>query len=263
MPTTATHAPGSFCWFELHTLDDKAARNFYASLFGWNERLVPLGNDDVYRIQQLQGQDCAAIMKMMPEMQKQGIPSNWMPYVATPNVDASVEKAKGLGGGVVAPAMDVMDQGRMAVIRDPQGAVISLWQAGATPGVGITREPGAFVWAELMTRDVAGAKTFYSGEFAWATREMPGAQGMPYTIIENQGSGIGGIFAIRPDMGPMPPNWMIYFMVKDCDATLEKVKSLGGRVLMPAQTVPQAGRFAPVMDPTGAAFAVLQPEAGM
>ncbi len=71
------------------------------------------------------------------------------------------------------------------------------------------------------------------------------------------------MFKIRPDMGPMPPNWMLYFRVADCDAAVKKTQELGGRVLMPAQTVAGAGRFAPLMDPTGAAFAVLQPEPGM
>ena len=262
MSTTTTHAPGTFCWFELHTTDDAAAHTFYGNLLGWGERQIPMGNDMVYRIEQLQGKDVAAITKMMPDMMKLGIPSNWMPYVATDDVDASAAKAKSLGGSITAEPFDVMDAGRMAVIRDPQGAMISLWKGKNTPGVGIVGEVGAQVWSELLTNDTAGAGKFYSGLFGWRLEDMPNNL-QKYTLLKQGDQSVGGMFAIRPDMGPMPPNWMLYFRVADCDAALKKAEALGGRVLMPAQTVAGAGRFAPLMDPTGAAFAVLQPEPGM
>lgn len=259
MPTITTHAPGTFCWFELHTTDDKAAQRFYGSLFGWSDRPLPIGSDMVYRIQQLSGQDVAAVTKLMPDQLKQGIPPHWMQYVATDNVDATTEKAKSLGASVLAPPMDVMDAGRMAVIRDPQGAVISIWKGKNTPGVGIKGDVGAQVWCELLTRDTAGAQKFYTGLFGWTSKDMS-QPGMTYTVFENKGTGIAGMMAIRPDMGPMPPTWMLYFRSANCDATVKKTQELGGKVLVPARDIPTVGRFAVLQDPTGAAFSILQPQ---
>lgn len=262
MPTVTTHAPGTFCWFELHTTDDAKAQKFYSSLLGWGERQVPVGNDMVYRIEQLQEKDVAAITRMMPEMMQRGAPSNWMTYVSVENLDASAAKAKSLGATIAMEPMDVMDQGRMAVLADPQGAMISLWQGKATPGVGILGEVGANVWNELLTNDTAGAAKFYGGLFGWKAEAMPKSD-KGYEIFKLGETSAGGMMKIRTDMGPMPPNWMVYFRVADADAAAKKASELGGRVLMPPQSIPMVGRFAVLMDPTGAAFSILTPEPGM
>ena len=68
------------------------------------------------------------------------------------------------------------------------------------------------------------------------------------------------MYQITPEMGPMPPNWMIYFAVDDCDAMAQKTTDLGGRVLKPAEDIPTIGRFAILQDPQSAAFAIIKPE---
>lgn len=262
MPTVTTHAPGTFCWFELHSTDDARASKFYSALLGWGERQVPIGNDMVYRIETLQGQDVAAMVKMMPEMMQRGAPSNWMSYVSVENVDASTARAKSLGAMIAMEPTDVMDQGRMSVIADPQGAMVSLWQGKATPGVGILGEVGANVWNELLTNDTAGAAAFYGGLFGWKAEPMPNSD-KGYEIFKKGDLSAGGMMKIRQEMGPMPPSWMVYFRVADADAAARKTNELGGRVLMEPQSIPTVGRFAVLMDPTGAAFSILAPEPGM
>ena len=70
----------------------------------------------------------------------------------------------------------------------------------------------------------------------------------------------GGMLKIQPEWGETPSNWVIYFAVEDCDASLAKIAELGGREVSPAQDIPGMGRFAMVQDPQGAVFAVFAAE---
>src|ERR1700691_3628130 len=106
MPNIDKHQPGSFCWIELATTDQPAAKKFYSGLFGWQVNDMPMGPTDVYTIFRLEGRDAAAVTR--------------------------TTKA---GGKVFAPAFDVMDAGRMAVIADPTGATFCVWQAGKNNGI--------------------------------------------------------------------------------------------------------------------------------
>jgi predicted enzyme related to lactoylglutathione lyase len=83
---------------------------------------------------------------------------------------------------------------------------------------------------------------------------------MEYTVFKNNGEGIGGMYEITPLMGPMPPNWMVYFAVADCDGIAQKTTELGGKVFRPAEDIPNIGRFAILSDPTSAVFAIIKPE---
>ena len=118
----------------------------------------------------------------------------------------------------------------------------------------IRDEANALCWNELYTRDAARARTFYTGLFGWRTKEDPGG----YTEWQRGETSVGGMLAIQPEWGPMPPHWLPYFAVDDCDATVAKVGQLGGSTMMPPRDIPKVGRFAIVRDPQGAAFAVIK-----
>ena len=82
---------------------------------------------------------------------------------------------------------------------------------------------------------------------------------MEYTVFKNNGEGIGGMYEITPMMGPMPPSWMVYFAVADCDGTAQKTTELGGSVIRPAEDIPNIGRYAILRDPASAVFAIIKP----
>src|SRR5271157_1055422 len=111
------HPVGSFCWIELATTDQNAAKSFYSSLFGWDPQDSPMGPDEFYTMFKLEGRDAAAGYTLRPDQRAQGVPPHWMPYVAVANADQAVNKVKQLDGTVLAPAFDVMDFGRMAVLQ--------------------------------------------------------------------------------------------------------------------------------------------------
>jgi predicted enzyme related to lactoylglutathione lyase len=248
--------PGNFCWFELATSDQTAGKKFYGGLFGWTANDVPMGPDAFYTMFQLRGRDVGAAYTLMPDQLKQGVPPHWGTYVAVANVDDAIAKAKTLGATVLAGPMDVAEHGRMAVLSDPTGAVISLWQAKQHRGVGLWGEEGAFCWSELLTRDTAAATKFYTALFGWKTKVTEGT-GFPYTHWQNDGCDIGGMMAIMEEWGPMPPCWVNYVQVQNCDNTAAKATSLGGKVCMPPTDIPNTGRFAMLQGPQGAMLSVI------
>src|SRR5262249_54952304 len=209
MPEVSGHAPGSFCWFELGTSDQQAAKKFYSALFGWEAHDTDAGPGMTYTLLKIGGRDVAALYQLTEEYHK-GVPPHWMNYVAVSDADQAAEKVKSLGGQVAMGPFDVMDLGRMVLFQDPQGAHLAMWQAKSHPGAVIVGEMNTHCWSELATTDTDKAKEFYTKLFGWTakTSESPGMQ---YTEWGNNGTEIGGMYKITEEMQGMPPNWIPYF----------------------------------------------------
>jgi hypothetical protein len=176
-----------------------------------------------------------------------------MCYVTVENADASAAKARELGGKLLAEPFDVATYGRMAIIQDPENAVLAVWQPRDLAGIGRINEPGALCWCELATREPDRAARFYTQLFGWGLKSSPG-----YTELTRGGTPIGGLFTMTQEMSGIPPYWTIYFQVTDCDASLQKAKSSGGRPLFGPKDVEGVGRFAAIQDPQGASFSIIQ-----
>src|SRR5947209_5885759 len=243
MPIITKWDPGSFCWFELATSDGETAKGFYAGLFGWTANEMPMGEGQPpYVMLQKDGKDAAALYE-----NKQA-PPNWLSYISVASVDDAVAKATSLGGKLVSGPMDVFDVGRMAVIGDPEGAVFAVWQAGKHHGAEIAGEANTVCWDELQTRQRDRAKEFYGALFGWTLKESP-----EYIEIHIGEQPIGGMMTMPKEVPPqVPPHWMPYFAVDDCDATVAKATSSGGGTIVPCMDIPNVGRFAVLRDPQGA-----------
>lgn len=248
MPIVVKHPAGSFCWVELSTSDVAATRAFYTGMFGWSVREVPLQDGYVYSIFQKNERDVAAMYQAMPDSP----PPNWMSYVNVESVDEAVVRAKELGGNVLAEPMDVFDFGRMAVLTDSQGAAFSVWQAKQHIGVGVRDEVNTLCWNELHARDVDAAKRFYPPLFGWRMKESD-----EYTEWHLGENAVGGMMTSNAPP-EVPSFWIPYFAVDDCDAAVAKAQSLGGTVHVPCMDIEHVGRFSVLMDPAGAAFAVIK-----
>jgi uncharacterized protein len=253
------YRPGMFCWIELGTSDNLAAKNFYSQLFGWDYEDNPMGPDMVYSMIKLDGKDVGGLYKMAPDMAGQGVPPHWLSYILVTSADETVEKIKAAGATVINGPFDVGPVGRMAVVKDPTDAVFAIWEPKEHQGSGIYNVPGSFCWNELGTNDTARAAEFYSNVFGWNGEKLPESP-LDYTVFKNAERGNGGMYKITPEMGRVPPHWLVYFAVDDCDAKVQKVTELGGGVVKPSADIPGVGRFAIVHDPQGAAFAIIKLE---
>lgn len=258
---------GMFTWVDLGVPDVDAAKTFYGGLFGWDadDQFDPDGNY-IYTMFTLGGKSAAGMGALSPEAIEAGSHPAWTSYVNVDNVDAIVETVEANGGQTVVPAMDVFTSGRMAVLRDAEGAFFSIWQAGDNVGGEVFTEPGSLAWNELSTRDAAAAKAFYGAVFPWSF-EAFGGDFEYWTIgIEGKVDGDadmdddynGGIMPMRPEVEAMgvPAHWLVYFRVADADAAAAKATELGGQVMGEIVDTP-AGRIAMVRDPQGASFAII------
>ena len=248
MPEFTDYAPGTPSWVDLGSPDVDASVRFYGELLGWDAMEAgPPEETGGYRMFLKGGKPVAGVGPPMQE----GQPPAWTTYVATADADAAAGAAREAGGQVFAPAFDVLDAGRMAILADPTGAVFGVWQAGRHRGAQLANEPGSFCWNELATRDMGAAKRFYAAVFGWdgVTGEYAGA---PYTEFKLDGRTVAG----GRETTDAPPRWGVAFAVENCDAATERATSLGGQVLFAPTTIP-AGRFAVLADPQGAMFTVL------
>jgi predicted enzyme related to lactoylglutathione lyase len=257
MQEVPTFKPGAFCWVELGTTDAEGAKTFYKKLFGWDYHEGSGGPGMVYNMIKLKGKDVGGLYEMPSDMLTQGVPPHWLSYVSVTDADEATAQAKAAGGTALNGPFDVMNAGRMSVLQDSTGAVFAVWQAKEHPGSGVYRDIGAFCWNELGTNDPQKAADFYATLFGWG-KELFG-DSMEYTVFKNGDEGVAGMYKITPEMGPIPPHWLVYFAVTDCDATVQKVTEIGGTVMRPAEDIPGIGRFAILRDPASAVFAILKP----
>jgi hypothetical protein len=248
MGERTSHPPGTFSWSDLQTDDLDGAKRFYGDLLGWSYADIPIGDDAVYSMAQVDGHNVAGL----GERQDESIPPHWNCYVTVEDVDASAARAAELGASLLAEPFDVFDAGRMAAFADPQGAVLSLWQPKNSIGAGLVNVPGALTWNDLMSPDIPASSDFYGGLFGWEIAEIEGAGGQ-YWSITNNGRTNGGIMPAPPGGHPV---WNLYFAVEDADAAVAKATSLGASTIMGATDVPNGTRFAVLSDPSGAVFSI-------
>lgn len=241
-------------WVDLSSSDPAASRAFYSKLFGWHAEASPDPQYGGYAVAQIEGKDVAGIgPKMSPEA-----PTAWMVYVGTDDAERLAGNVQAAGGTVIAPPMQVGDQGRMAVFQDPAGAFISAWQPMAMGGFE-TNAPNTFAWAELNARGIEKAVPFYAAVFGWQSRTSEMGEGQPpYIEFLLGGDSVAGGMEMNPMVpAEVPSYWMAYFGVADVDSSYRNAIEAGGREMLKPRDFP-GGRFAILSDPQGAAFGLLK-----
>ena len=248
MPEASKYDHGVPSWIDIGTPDLAAGLRFYQDLFGWDAQ--DMGEEaGHYTIVSKNGRQVAALSTA----QDPG-PPRWTTYINVDDIDDIAKRVESAGGTVVVPPMDVMSAGRMAIFADTTGAVIAAWQPGEHKGAQLINEPGAFTWSELSTLDLAKSKAFYSEVFGWG---WGGSD--EYAEPQVDGRTIGGVMPRRPDMPPeVPDSWLVYFGSDDVDAQAKKASDKGATVVVQPTDIPNTGRFAVLIDPQGAAFALFK-----
>jgi len=253
MAETTAIAVGTLSWVDLASADIESSKAFYGGLFGWTAHVTPEPEAGGYTMFKKDGKEVAGVGPKMGD----DAPEQWTSYVSIDDAKATASKAAKAGGRILMEPMEVMAAGTMAVLMDPTGAVIALWQPGEHKGAELFNSPGSLSWNELATRDVPAAEKFYSEVFGWRP-ETSGDGAGAYTTFKLGDRHIGGLIDMDDKGVPheIPPHWLPYFTVEDCAGTAAKAEELGGKVMKEPTKIP-AGTFAVITDPRGAAFAVI------
>lgn len=238
-------------------MDVAAAAKFYSAVLGW-QVIENATAEPPYAIFQIEGRDVGAAYSVSGDERHE--PPHWNSYVSVASADEIASRAESLGGTIIDAPFDVVDAGRMAVLQDPTGAPVCVWEARQHIGAEVLNEEGALCWTELSTTDPPAAEQFYTELFGWTAKHGPLLD--EYVEFLNDDEPIGGMIQIEPEWGQLAPNWMPYFAVRDVDEALELVIDNGGSTIVPAFDIPNVGRMAIAHDPQGALFGLFSvPEA--
>jgi len=238
------------------TTDPDAAVKFYAAIAGWGTQAwnAP-GGGMPYTMWKVGETPIGGLMRLPEDAARNGAPSHWLAYVATPDVDATAKQTLELGGKILHGPEDIPTVGRLVVLADPQGAVFAAFTSLNPPMPDLpAAQIGQFSWHELVTKDSVKAFDFYATLFGWErTTSMDMGEMGVYQLYGLNGKDLGGMFNVPPGV---PSRWLFYILVDSADSAAKRVTELGGKVLNGPMDIPGGGRIAQCLDPQGAAFAV-------
>jgi uncharacterized protein len=257
------YEPGVPCWVDTGQADPRAAAGFYADLFGW-ELIGPgpmLGGGD-YFVARLEGRDVAGVSSL-PHDGALTV-SSWNTYVSVRSADESAEKARSFGGAVLAGPFDAPPAGRMAVVSDPAGASLCVWEPDGRHGAQRINEPGAWAMSMLSTGALEESEAFYRALFGWeADRTQLGDD---QVVLWRLPGYVGGepqqpvprdVVGVVAPNGDGPARWGVDFWVCDADAVAADAAERGGAVIAAPREL-SGFRNAILADPEGAVFSVSQ-----
>lgn len=254
-----TDAPSQFIWYELLTTDCDAAAAFYGAVVGWTVHDSGMPDRD-YRILMAGDGPIGGMLALPAEAAAGGMAAGWFGYLSVADLDGRLAAVTAAGGSVCMPAFEIPGIGRIAMIRDPQGAAIYLMApSGTSPGTPFAPgNPGHAGWNEMHARDGQAAFDFYSAQFGWGlSSEMDMGPMGKYLLFNAGGEMIGGMMT-SPKM-PRPA-WLTYFMVEDITAAQARVAVAGGAIANGPEEVPGGAWVVQGIDPQGVMFALVGPK---
>jgi predicted enzyme related to lactoylglutathione lyase len=234
MPLRDDAPIGAPCWVDLFTSDPERTQAFYNELFGWTCETAGPEYGGYFNF----SKDGVQVAGGMRNDGDAGTPDHWSVYLASANAETTVEAAASRGSAVIVPAMPVMELGTMAVVTDPGGDAIGIWQPGLHKGFGIYGETGTPSWFELHSRAYDASVQFYRDVFGWDTHAVSDAPEFRYTTLGEGDAQLAGIMDASEFPADAPSGWSIYFGTDDADKSLARTVDLGGKIVRPAEDTP-------------------------
>ena len=121
--------PGTVAWTDLTVPDAEGIRDFYARVVGWVPESVAMGEyADFNMTVPVTGQPVAGICHARGV--NADLPPVWIVYLVVEELDTSLTTVQEGGGEVLVGPRSMGPGSAYAVIRDPAGAVVALYQVG-------------------------------------------------------------------------------------------------------------------------------------
>jgi predicted enzyme related to lactoylglutathione lyase len=208
-----------------------------------------------------EGEPVADVVERSESFDELALFASWHPYVFVDDLEYTLSLVEPAGGVVLSPPTRRGEQATVAVILDPNDAMLSLWEPVGRSGPGVSHDhAGAFAWLELETPDLDTAKKFYAELFGWDAGEVSvndDELGRVYTVFTRMGERVAG--AVESAISAVAASWCPSFAVADVDAATTVAIRNGGVLLSEPADIP-VGRQALIVDPAGAVFSVLGPK---
>lgn len=163
------------------------------------------------------------------------------------------ERILAAGGTVVQAPTEIGDSARVAMVLDPTGARVGIWQGRTHPGCRLVNQPDTLVRNDLVTAAPGDARAFYTRVFGFTLDGNDDMPGLDFTFLRRpDGHEIGGIVGVAD---PPASAWATTFEVANTDATVAKAAAAGGTNTEPDET--PYGRSATLTDPFGNEFGII------
>lgn len=247
---------GKPVWFEIVTADPEASKRFYGEVIGWKTSEMPMGDESYTMFQAGSHQPQCGIAGWKPEGH-----GYWAGYLEAGDIDAAIGRVKANGGTVLGDVITAPGVGKMAPVKDPQGAAFFLFEGERSDTSGYDSKPGKFHWFELMVPDIDAVLPFYKAVFGYEVQSMDMGNGI-YHVFNSGGESRGGGMSMPKGDHNIPPHWLPYVHVDDIDAAYGRAQKLGAQTYMAPFDVPDIGRMAIVGDPQGATIGIITPPKG-
>lgn len=245
--------PGKVVWHDLLTEDPTAARRFYAGLFGWTFRDVALGRGQSYTVIEHDGRIIGGLIDARRIGGDVNV-SRWVPVLSIADIAAAVAAVRAAGGTIHQAPLDIPQRGSVAVVADPQGAVLTLLEPRGGDPADRPAEPGDWLWNEIWSSDPDATLAFYQSLVPAYEVGRIGDGDSNYRYLSAGGAPRVGVMPKPVDR--IADTWVAYVKVSDPAATAAAAERLGGEVLLPPRKNPRGGEVAILNDPTGAGFLV-------
>lgn len=252
-PTGAEPMPGKIVLHDLLTEDPAAVRRFYGGLFGWTFRDVGLGRGQSYTVIEHDGRVIGGLVDARPLAVDVNV-SRWIPVLSVPDMDSAMSTARAAGATVYQAPLDIPQRGIVAVIADPQGAVVTLLEPHGGDPADRSAEPGDWLWDEVWSSDPEATLAFYQSLVPGYTVGRAGDDESTYRYLSAGGAPRVGV--LPKPVERIADTWMAYVRVSDPTAVAAAAEALGGEVLLSPRTDPRGGEVAILNDPAGAGFLV-------
>jgi len=243
---------GKIVWHDLLTDDVNSVKSFYSGLFGWK---FDNGGDPeaIYTTILFNGNAIGGIIHLEKKDDETNYASQWMEYISVEDVDGVFQKVIKQNCKVFREPFDLMNRGRIAVFADTRGALIAIVNSSTGDPDDVEVEYNNWFWNELWTDDLNNSVEFYKSLFNYTMEEYKTRSDNDYVILRTKEKRRAGVLKIPYD--DVKPNWLPYVAVKDVKEVENKVKELGGEILVASEDI--IGNDAAILaDPSGAVFTI-------
>ncbi len=251
--------PGKIIWHDLISDTPEETRAFYSDLFNWEFSSL----DSLDGNYTLISHDGNYIGGMVDESRLGSVNdiSQWVVVIAVTDVGTATSALTAAGGKVFTKPTSLGARGEIAVVADPQGALLALLQTnGNDPADTQDVAESSFLWNELWTDNVDAAATFYQRIAPYTVKSfslVSPTGPVPYRVMSTQGRGRAGIRSNPvPDMSPTWQSYLSVDNLQELESIIARVPALGGTVLMPATERLEGGYVGVIAGPSGAGIAL-------
>ncbi|GGI57749.1 VOC family protein [Winogradskyella haliclonae] len=207
---------------DLSTYAPKVSIAFYERIFGWKYYKT----EDYYTAF-IGNKEVSGLYETPEKFKQMRMPHFWMTYIKVACLNTTINKAIHLGG-IIEMTYEIDDIGKVALIRDPQGAGFTIYEGDKLKNTRTKNTENTLIWNELHVSDVTKIIPFYEGIFKW---DIVQRDDVSYDILNSKGNYIADIVKIQNQFKGNFEYWVCTFGVKNISTAKKLILENDGHLI--------------------------------